>query len=169
VKTTLIKVVMGMVLVVVSGIPAYAQQALKIGYVNAPKLIDKAPQKAAALKKLEAEFGPRDQELRAMRDDIKRMETDLSKNSLVTNDEQRIQKENRIRVLQRKLRRMNQEFKDDFNLRKNEELAKLQKTITAAIVKISTEEKYDLVLQNVVYVNPSLDITQKVLEKLGNK
>ncbi|HED12815.1 MAG TPA: OmpH family outer membrane protein [Gammaproteobacteria bacterium] len=167
VRTTLIKVMIAVVVVFTFSISAQAQ-ALKIGYVNAPKLIDKAPQKAAALKKLEAEFGPRDKELRAMRDDIKRLETDLGKNSLILGDSQRLQKENKIRALQRKLRRMNQEFKDDFNLRKNEELAKLQKTITAAIVKISIEEKYDLVLQNVVYVNPSLDITQKVLDKLGN-
>ncbi len=166
-RTTLIKVMIAVVVVFTFSISAQAQ-ALKIGYVNAPKLIDKAPQKAAALKKLEAEFGPRDKELRAMRDDIKRLETDLGKNSLILGDSQRLQKENKIRALQRKLRRMNQEFKDDFNLRKNEELAKLQKTITAAIVKISIEEKYDLVLQNVVYVNPSLDITQKVLDKLGN-
>ncbi len=166
-KTRLIKLFAVTVIMCASGLPAQAQ-TLKIGYVNAPKLIDKAPQKAAALKKLEAEFGPRDKELRAIRDDIKRMETTLGKNSLIMADSDRLQKENKIRAMQRKLRRMNQEFKDDFNLRKNEELAKLQKTITAAIVKISTEEKYDLVLQNVVYINPELDITQKVLDKLGN-
>jgi len=168
VKTTLIKAIVGVLAVFTLGVPAQAQ-TLKIGYVNAPKLIDKAPQKAAALKKLEAEFGPRDKELRAMRDEIKRLENDLNKNSLILNDTERLQKENKIRAMQRKLRRLNQEFKDDFNLRKNEELAILQKTITAAIVKISTEEKYDLVLQNVVYINPSLDITQKVLDKLSNK
>ena len=36
---------------------------LKVGFVNAPKLLELAPQSEAALRKLEKEFAPRDRKM----------------------------------------------------------------------------------------------------------
>ena len=143
---------------------------LKIAYVNAVKVLEEAPQGAQALKRLEAEFGPRDKELVAMQDKIKTMENDLDKNGLVMKEPDRRAKERDIMNLKRDLKRATQEFREDYNMRKNEELTALQKVVYKAIVDIAKQEKYDLVLhEGTVYASNKVDITDKVLKRLGKK
>ena len=150
-------------------IPAVAEE-LKVGYVNAVKVIEEAPQGKAALKKLEAEFGPRDKKLVEMQNKIKKLEEDLKKNVLVLKDTERRTKEHRIVVLKRDLRRATQEFREDYNLRRNEELAALQRIVYKAIIEIAKKEKFDLILhEGTIYASGKVDITQKVLKKLGKK
>ena len=145
-------------------------QEIKIGYVNAVKVIEKAPQGEAALKKLESEFAPRDKRLVSMQKEIKQLEDDLEKNALVMTDRDRREKERGILVMKRNLRRATQEFREDYNLRRNEELAVLQKIVKKAIVEIAKQEKYDLIVhEGTIYASSTIDITDKVLEKLSKK
>jgi len=147
-------------------IAVQAESDLKIAYVNAVKLVEQAPQGKTALKQLETEFGPRDQELRAMRDEINGLQDDLDKNGLVMAEEDRTTKEKQLRELNRKIKRSRQEFREDYNLRRNEELARLQQEISEAIVRIAKAEGYDLILQDAVWASEQVDITEKILEKL---
>lgn len=143
---------------------------LKVGYVNAVKVIEEAPQGEAALKKLEAEFGPRDKKLVAMQAKVKELEEYLEKNGLLLKDTERRAKEHEIVVLKRDVRRATQEFREDYNLRRNEELAALQKIVYKAIVEIAKQESYDLILhEGTIYASKKVDLTDKVLKKLGKK
>ena len=142
---------------------------LKIGYVNAVKVIEEAPQGEAALKKLEAEFGPRDKQIVEMQNKIKQLETDLEKNALVLKETEHRSKEFEIVALKRDLRRATQEFREDYNLRRNEELAALQKAVQKTIVEIAKQENYDLILESAIYAGTKIDITEKILKKLGKK
>ncbi len=145
-------------------------QEIKIGYVNAVKVIEKAPQGEAALKKLESEFAPRDKRLVSMQKEIKQLEDDLEKNALIMTDTDRREKERGILIMKRNLRRATQEFREDYNLRRNEELAVLQKIVKKAIVEIAKQEKYDLIVhEGTIYASSTIDITDKVLEKLSKK
>jgi outer membrane protein len=145
-------------------------QDIKIGYVNAVKVIEKAPQGEAALRKLESEFGPRDKQLVSMQKDIKELEDDLEKNALVMKDVDRRGKERKILTMKRDLRRATQEFREDYNLRRNEELAVLQKIVKQAIIEIAKQEKYDLIVhEGTIYASSTIDITDQVLEKLSKK
>jgi outer membrane protein len=149
--------------------PAGANE-LKIGYVNAVKVIEEAPQGEAALKKLEAEFAPRDRELVATQNKIKQIEDELEKNALVMKEADRRNKEREVLTLKRELKRTTQEFREDYNLRRNEELAALQKVVYKAIVEIAKLEKFDLILhEGTVYASEKIDITDKILKKLGKK
>lgn len=143
---------------------------LKVGYVNAVKVIEQAPQGEIALKKLEAEFSPRDKELVAQQNKIKAIEGELEKNALVMKDAERRAKEREILSLKRDLKRATQEFREDYNQRRNEELASLQKIVYRAIVDIARQEQYDLILhEGTVYASDKVDITDKVLKRLGKQ
>jgi outer membrane protein len=143
---------------------------LKVGYVNAVKVIEEAPQGEAALRRLEAEFGPRDRKIVEMQNRIKRLEEELEKNVLVLKESERRAREHEILMLKRDLRRETQEFREDYNLRRNEELAALQKLVHKVIVEIAKQENYDLILhEGVITASPRVDITDKVLRKLGKK
>lgn len=142
---------------------------VKIGYVDAVQLIEQAPQGENALKNLEAEFGPRDEELKTMRDKIRAMEEDLDKNSLVMSDSDRREKENELRDSQRDLKRNRDEFREDYNVRRNEELADLQKVVTKAIVEIAKSEGFHLIVQESVYAAEEINLTDRVLERLRSE
>ncbi len=147
-----------------------AQAELKIGYVNAVKVIEEAPQGETALKRLETEFAPRDKEIVALQGRIKGLEDELEKNVLVVKETDRRAKEREIMTLKRDLKRLSQEFREDYNVRKNEELTSLQKVVYKAIVEIAKQERFDLILhEGTVYASDQVDITEKVLKKLGKK
>jgi outer membrane protein len=147
---------------------SYAQE-LKIGYVNAVKVIEEAPQAEVALKKLETEFSPREKKLVETQGKIKQLEGDLEKNALVIKDVERRTKEHEIVTLKRDLRRATQEFREDYNLRRNEELAALHKIVRKAIVEIAKQENFDLIVEGAVYASNKVDITSQVLKRLGKK
>ena len=148
-------------------LPGAVQAALKIGYVNIVSVIEKAPQGELALKRLDTEFAPRDKKLLEMREQIKSIETDLEKDSLVLSSSDRGRKERELLVLKRDVRRATQEFREDYNLRRNEELAALQKLVYKTVISLAKKEKYDLIIhEGAVYSSNTIDITGRVLEIL---
>lgn len=144
------------------------ESGLKVGFVNVGRVIEDAPQGEAALRKLEEEFGPRDREIRAMREEVQKLEEELIKNELVLDESDRTTKELELRDRRRALRRATSEFREDYNLRRNEELNSLQKLVIKAIVEIAKQESYDLILHEpaVVFASDQIDMTETVLEKL---
>ncbi len=159
-------------LVFLTGLSGFSNAAgLKIGYVNISKVINQAPQAESAKKKLKAEFEPRDKELVAKRNEIKKLQQELEKNSQILKPSERRAKEREIIRKKRELRRATQEFNEDFNIRRNEELAVLQKIVKKAIYNIARIEKFDLIVHEgvTIYFSKKIDITNRVLRKLGKK
>lgn len=143
---------------------------IKIAYVNTVKVIEEAPQSKTALQKLEAEFRPRDKKLVVLRDQIKKSEDRLEKDDLVMKPSERRVIERELLTQKRNLRRATQEFREDYNLRRNEELALLQKQISRVIIAIAKAGQYDLVVhEGTMYASSRIDITERVLRKLGKK
>ena len=147
-----------------------AQQGLKIGYVNFVKVIEQAPQAKTSLKKLEAEFSPRDKTIVDLQNKIKQSESKLEKEVLVLKSGERRTIERNLLKMKRDLRRLSQEFREDYNLRRNEELSSLQKLVTRVIEDIARKDKYDLIVhEGTLYASKRVDITRIVLERLGSK
>jgi outer membrane protein len=66
------------------------------------------------------------------------------------------------------VQRLQREFREDLNLRKNEELAIVLERANKTIQTIAEAEKFDLILQEAVYRNPKIDITDKVIQHLAD-
>lgn len=154
-------------LMVISG---HASAELKVGYVNAVRVIEEAPQGVSALKKLETEFRQRDKELVALQNKLSLLNDLLQNNKSALNASERREREREALTLKRELKRATTEFREDYNQRRNEELAVLQQVVRKAILDIAKQEKYDLVLhEGAVYASDSIDMTDKVLKKLGKQ
>ena len=139
----------------------------RIGIVNTANVLKDAPQAEAARKKLESEFAPRDAKIVEMQKSIKALEDDLAKNSAVMSEAARKKSERDIVSQKRDVKRAREEFTEDFNFRRNEELGKLQKLVYETILTIAKDEKYDIILgESVIYASNQVDITDKVLEQL---
>lgn len=149
-------------------VPLAVRAELRIGYVNAVRVIEEAPQGVAALKKLEAEFGPRDQALVALQSRIRALEEGPQKPGATLTDSERRSREREALALKRELKRATQEFREDYNQRRNDELATLQQLVRKTILEIAKQEKYDLILhEGALYASEAIDITDQVLKRLG--
>ena len=141
---------------------------LKIGFVNIPAVLEKAPQAEKAKKRLEQEFSPRDKQLVAQQKEIQSIEEKMTRDASVMGEKERNNLEKDVLNKKRDAKRAQQEFSEDFNVRRNEELGKLQRRIVEAIRAIAKDQNYDLLLTDgVIYANEQIDITKQVQEKLS--
>ena len=144
-----------------------AAAELKVGYVNTQRIFRDAPAAQKAGKKLEGEFAKRDQELQRMAKQLQGLQENLEKNSVTMAETERRAKEKEFGELSREFQRRQREFREDLNLRQNEENAAVIEKANKAIKQIAEAEKYDLILQDVVWVSPKLDITDRVIKALA--
>ncbi len=141
---------------------------LKVGVVNIPAVLEKAPQAEKAKKRLEQEFKPRDNQLVAQQKEIQTMQEKLKKDASVMSESQRNRMETDIQNKMRDAKRSQQEFSEDFNARRNDELGKLQKRIVESIRAIAKDQEFDLILTDgVIYSSPQMDITSQLQQKLS--
>jgi outer membrane protein len=141
---------------------------LKIGFVNIPAVLEKAPQAEKAKKRLEQQFSPRDKQLVAQQKEIQSMEERMNRDASVMSASEKSNLEKDILNKKRDAKRAQQEFSEDFNVRRNEELGKLQQRIVEAIRQIAKDQDFDLLLTDgVIYANEQIDITAQVQKKLS--
>lgn len=154
------------VLSLVSGVCA---AEMRIGVVDTERILRESAPAVQAEKKIEKEFEARDQEMKKVAKQVKEIQAYFDKEGMTLLDAEHRSKERELANLNSTLQRMQREFREDLNLRKNEELALVLQRANKAIKAIAENEKYDLVLQEAVYRNPKIDITDKVLQYLSNE
>ncbi|HEY1328814.1 MAG TPA: OmpH family outer membrane protein [Casimicrobiaceae bacterium] len=142
----------------------------KIGFVNTERLFREAAPAKRAQQQLEKEFSARDAEIQKLAKQVRDLQTMLDRDGPTMSETERRNKERDLSNGTRDLTRMQREFREDVNLRKNELLASLQERANKVIQQIAEAEKFDLILQDpVVYASQRIDITDKVIKALADK
>lgn len=145
-------------------LPALADS--KVGYVNLEKVFAEATPALKATKKLEKEFAPREEELKKQASAVRALQSQLDKSGLTMAETERKNKERDLARASQDMQRLQREFREDLNARRNEELASLQDKVKAIIQQIASQDKFDLVVQDAVYFHPRADITDRVIKAL---
>jgi outer membrane protein len=141
-----------------------AQAAPKVGVVNFARLIQESPQAKLTLKALEDEFSPRQRDLVARQNELKTRGEKLQKDIQVMGAEERRNSESKFRDDERDLARRMNEFQEDFNVRRNEEINKLQRDLLKEVQAYAKSKGYDLVVgEGVLYASPGVDLTAQIL------
>lgn len=142
----------------------------KIGFVNTERLFrDAAPAKRAQ-QKLEREFAGRDTDIQKLSKQVRDLQALLEKDGVTMAEGDRRNKERDLANMSRDLQRLQREFREDLNLRRNEELGAVQERANKVIQQIAETEKFDLILQDpVVFASMRIDITDKVIKALADK
>ncbi len=142
----------------------------KIGFVNTERLFQEATPAKRAQQKIEKEFASRDAEIQKLGKQVRDLQAVLDKDGPTMAEGDRRNKERDLANQSRDLQRMQREFREDLNLRRNEELAGIQERANKVIQQIAESEKFDLILQDpVVYASQRIDITDKVIKALADK
>ncbi len=147
---------------------ASAAQDFRIGFVNTDRIFREANAAKSAQTKLEQEFVRREREVEALGSQLKSASEKFEKESPTLSDTQRVARQRQLVDQDREFQRKRREFQEDLNLRKNEELQQVLERANRVIRQVAEAEKFDLILQEAVYINPKHDITEKVINTLNN-
>ena len=164
-KTAQIKwaLVAAMALTATSG---FAQES-KVGYINTQRITTESAPAKAAQAKLEAEFSKRQKDLADVQQSLKSMSDRFERDAPAMSEVQRTTRQKEFAEQNRDFQRKQREFQEDLNGRRNEELQQVLDKANKAVKQVATDEKYDIVIQEVVYSSPRHDITEKVLKILN--
>lgn len=141
----------------------------RIGVVDTERILRESEQAVSAERKIEKEFSIRDQEIKKQIKQAKELQETLEKEGGKISDSARRIKERELANLNLQLQTLQRDFREDLNLRKNEELAQVLARADNAIKAIAVNDGYDVILQEAVYHNPRVDITDKVLKYLADE
>ena len=169
VKNHLVKAAFGIALACAFALPAAAQE-LRIGVVTVPVLMDRSPQTKAAMDALQEEFAPRQREFVAKQKELEDLTAKIQKDVAVMGETERRNAEKNLRDLQRDVARIQQEFREDLELRQNEELGILQRSLLKEVQDYAQAEGYDLIVgDGVLFASSAVNITEEVLRAVeGN-
>jgi len=161
----------GALLAALVSVSVCAQTAeYKIGFVNTERLFREAAPAKRAQQKLEREFAGRDSDIQKLSKQVRDLQALLEKDGVTMAEVERRNKERDLANMSRDLQRLQREFREDLNLRRNEELAAVQERANKVIQQIAETEKFDLILQDpVVFASSRIDITDKVVKALADK
>ena len=140
---------------------------IKIGFVDVERIRRESAPAERASKQLEKEFAPRDQELKQRAGQIKALQTQIEKDAVTMSESDRRSKEQELSRMSVDFQRMQREYREDLNMRRNQELASLFERADRVIKQIADAEKYDLIVQEAVFRSPRIDITDRVLKALA--
>ncbi|HSW16394.1 MAG TPA: OmpH family outer membrane protein [Ramlibacter sp.] len=146
--------------------PAFAQE-FRVGFVNTDRIFRESNSAKVAQTKLEQEFARREKELADVGNTLKTASDKFERESATLSESQRAQRQKQLVDQDRDFQRKRREFQEDLNSRKNEELQQVLERANRVVKQVAEAEKYDLVLQEAVYINPKHDITDKVIKALN--
>ena len=139
----------------------------RVGFINTDRIFREANTAKVAQTKLEQEFSKREKELMDLGNSLKTNSEKLERDLPTLSETQRTTKQRQLADQDREFQRKRREFQEDLNARKNEELQMVLEKANKVVKQVAEAEKYDLILQEAVYINPKHDITEKVIKALN--
>ena len=157
-------------LTLVLGVSALCAQAdeIRIGFINTDRIFKEANTAKQAQAKLEQEFSKRDKDLNDSGSSLKAAVEKFEREAPTLSESQRVSRQKQLGEQDREFQRKRREFQEELNARKNEEFQLVLERANRVIKQVAEAEKYDLVLQEAVYISPKHDITDKVLKVINS-
>jgi outer membrane protein len=148
---------------------AAAAQDTKVGAVNVERILRDSTTAKAVSSKLEQDFSKRERDLRASADQLRQAVEKFERESPTLPESQRATRQRTLVEQERDLQRRQRDFQEELNLRRNEALQQVVEKLNRVIRTIAESEKYDLIVQEALYISPSIDITERVMRQLDGK
>ncbi len=138
-----------------------------MGFVNTERVFRESASARQAQQKLEQEFAKREKDLVDAGNALKTASEKFERESPTLSESQRAARQKTLLDQEREFQRKRREFQEDLNARKNEEQQLVVERANRAVRQVAESEKYDVIFQEAVYINPKHDITDKVLKALN--
>lgn len=164
-------VVLGALAVAIVGVlPASAQTAPKVAFVNSQRIVAEAPNAQNVRQTLEREMEGYRQELNKLDEEIQKMVTDYEQKRSMLSQDARARQEEAIMQKQREAQQRAMQLEDQAARRQSELVEPVMRKIQEVIEAIRVEGQYSMIFDiaagGLIAADPALDITDQVLARL---
>ena len=156
--------------VALSSVGALAQNlpGTRTGFVNIERLFTEANAAKVAQAKLQREFSAREKKVQDQGNALKKAVEQFQQESPKMTEANRAAKERQLMIQDNEFQKNRREFQEDLNSRKNDEMQAFIQKANRAVEEVAKKEQFDKIDQEAVYINPKIDITDKVLDFLNS-
>ena len=141
----------------------------KVGFVNTDRVLRESVRATQAQARLEQEFSPREKELSSLAQELKKLSAAFDRDAPTLSESERLKRQTNLVRLDQEFQRKRRVFQEDLAARKNEELQKVLARANVVIKTLAKQGKYDVIFQDVVYIDPKHDMTPAVISGLDTE
>lgn len=146
---------------------ALGQSGGKIGYVDLKRLLDNAPQMTSSKARLEREFTPRDNALKADEAKLTALKQRYDRDGAIMSKTDADALKREIDALDRANKRTREDLRTELNTRAASERDRIWLEIQDTVIDYARSQGYDLLIPSpVIYFNPRIDVTDALIERL---
>lgn len=160
------KMVPTLIIVLLLAVPVWGQEKMKIGFVDLEKAFNLSKAARNAKEKFQAQIKAVETNLMKEKEGLERLRSDIGKKGLLLNEEQRKNLEREFQRRYRDYQRSMSDSQDALRQREGEARSEFLRGMERATAEVGEKEKFTLILtrNQLLYVDQSVDITQKVVE-----
>jgi outer membrane protein len=141
----------------------------KIGAVFPEVILKESKFAQIASKKLNDEFAPRSAAIAAQIEVIKQKSAALERDLPTLSEDQKLERQREITDLDRAIQKKQRDFQADLESQKRAGIQTVLDLINKIVLHIAKDEKYDFILQNVVYSSQAANLTKQVITEMDKE
>ncbi len=157
--------------VLISAPAVYSADVAKIGIIDFQQIVEESEPGKQAKAEINAQGSKMQAELKRKADDLKEMEKQLERDSLVTSQEKQEQNQRDFRIKLNDFKGLQKKYEQNLQRLQKKIIGQLQKDVFLLAKEIGKKEGYQLILEStgVLYVPKSLNITDRVIAEYNKK
>ena len=150
---------------------SFAQEKIKIGYIDIQRVIGESQAGKRARDRFQAQVKKAEADLVKERQDIERLKSDLDKKGPLLKDEERRNLELDLQKRSVNLQRSMSDYQQDLQVKNNEMMSEILKELEKIVNEVGKAEKFTMILERsqILYSDQGIDITSKVIETYNSR
>jgi len=158
-------------LLILSCTASYAQDKIKIGFIDIQKVISESQAGRQARDRFQVQVKKAEAEILKERQDLDRMKNDLDKKGPLLKEEERRNLELDFQKRSVSLQRRMSDYQQELQVKNNEMMSDILKDLEAIVNEVGKAEKFTLILERsqILYSDQGIDITKKVIETYNSR
>jgi outer membrane protein len=158
-------------MLVVSCSVAWAQERIKIGFIDIQRIIGESQAGKKAKDRFQAQVKKAEADVQKERQDLERLKGDLDKKGPLLKEEERRNLEADFQKRSVSLQRTMGDYQQDLQRKNNEMMAEILKELEQVVTEIGKAEKFTLILERsqILYSDQATDITSRVIEVYNSR
>jgi outer membrane protein len=149
----------------------YAQERIKIGFVDIQRVISESQAGKRARERFQAQVKKAESDVIKERQDLERMKAELDKKGPLLRDEERRNLEADLQKRSVNLQRAMSDHQQELQAKNNAMMSEILKELEKIVTEVGKAEKFTLILERsqILYSDQGIDITSKVIETYNSR
>lgn len=158
-------------MLVLSCTASYAQDKIKIGFVDIQRVISESQAGKNARDRFQAQVKKAEADISKERQDLDRLKIDLEKKGPLLKEEERRNMEADFQKRSVTLQRRMSDYQQELQLKNNEMMSDILKDLEKIVNEVGKADKFTLILERsqILYSDQGIDITSKVIETYNSR